>query len=84
MSKLFYFKQFTLVKLQFSSIRLIDRALSGATIPGLTGSGSNVNEGVLRIPQSSSITEASPFDGLLSYQYTRCEGVYPSTEMKSV
>ena len=30
--------------------------LSGATIPGQSGPGSNGNEGVLHIPQSSSIT----------------------------
>ena len=37
----------------FSSIQPIDRALSGATIPGQSGPGSNDNEGVLCIPQSS-------------------------------
>ena len=48
--------------MQFSSIQPIDRALSGATIPGQSGPGSNVNEGVLRIPQSSSITGTSPLE----------------------
>ena len=33
-----------------------DRAQSGASIPGQSGPGSNGNEGVLHIPQSSSIT----------------------------
>ena len=51
----------------FSSIWLIDRALSGATIPGQIGFGSNGNEEVLRIPQSSSITGNSPSDCLVSY-----------------
>ena len=43
-----------------SSIRPKDRTLSGATTPGQNGPRSNVNEGVLHIPQSSSITGASP------------------------
>ena len=42
-------------------------ALSGATIPGQSGPGSNGNEGVFRIPQSSSITGTSPSDCLMSY-----------------
>ena len=37
----------------------MDRALSGATIPDQSGPGSNDNEGVLRIPQSPSITGTS-------------------------
>ena len=45
--------------MQFSSIRHIDRTLSG---PGSDG-----NEGVLCIPQSSSITGASLSDCLVSY-----------------
>ena len=45
-----------------------DRALSGATTPGQSGPGSNGNEGVLRIPQSSSIAGTSPSDCLVSYQ----------------
>ena len=42
--------------------------LSGVTTPGLSGLGSNGNEGVLRIPQSSSIIGSSPSDCLVSYQ----------------
>ena len=38
-----------------SSIWPIDRTLSGATTPGQSGPESDGNEGVLRIPQSSSI-----------------------------
>ena len=34
---------------------------------GSEWTGSNGNEGVLRIPQSSSMTEASPSDCLVSY-----------------
>ena len=36
--------------------------LSAATTPGLSWPESNGNEGVLHIPQSSNITEASPSD----------------------
>ena len=42
-------------------------ALSGATIPGQSGPGSNGNEGLLFIPQSFSITGTSPIDCLVSY-----------------
>ena len=49
------------------SIRLIDKTQSGATTPGQSGPGSNYNEGVLRIPQSSSINELSPSDWLVTY-----------------
>ena len=55
---------------QFSSIWSIDRTLSGATIPGQSEPGSNGNEGVLCIPQGSSITETSPSDCLMSYPDT--------------
>ena len=41
----------------------MDRALSGAAIPGQSEPASN--EGVLRIPQSSSITVTSP-DSIVS------------------
>ena len=50
--------------------------LSGATTPGQSGPESNVNEGVLRIPQSSSITGTSPSDCLVSYRDNRL-GVLP-------
>ena len=49
-----------------SSIWAIDRTLSGATTPSQSGPGSDGNEGVLCIPQSSSITGASPSDSLVS------------------
>ena len=38
------------ISMQFSSIQSTDRALSGATIPGQGGPGSDRNEGVLCIP----------------------------------
>ena len=44
------------IHMQFSSIEPIDRALSGATIPGKNGPGSNGNEGVVHISPNSSIT----------------------------
>ena len=40
------------------------------------------NKGVLRIPQSSSITGTSPSDGLVSYSEHSLGG-YPSIEMQS-
>ena len=40
--------------------------LSGASTLGQSGPGSNGNEGVLRIPQSSSIAGTSPSDYLVS------------------
>ena len=42
------------ISTQFSSIWPIDRTLSGNTIPSQSEPGSNSNEGVLHIPQSSS------------------------------
>ena len=42
--------------------------ISGATTPDQSGPGSDGNEGVLCIPQSSNITGASPSDCLVSYQ----------------
>ena len=53
--------------MQFTSIYLIDRALSGATIPGQSGPGSNGNEGVLHISQTPCITRTSPSDCLVSF-----------------
>ena len=42
-------------------------ALSGATTPAQSGAGSNGNEGMLHIPQSSSLTGTSLSDCLVSY-----------------
>ena len=44
------------ISTQFSSICDIDRTLSGTTTPVHSGPGSDGNEGVLCIPQSSGIT----------------------------
>ena len=62
MSKQFYFKQFS------SAISLVlDKTLSGAITPRPSVTGSDGNEEVLCIPQSSSITGTSPSDCLVSY-----------------
>ena len=66
-----------------SPIGPLDRTLSGTTIPGQSGPGSDGYEGVLRIPQSSSITGASPSDCLESYP-EHSPGSYPSAEIQSV
>ena len=55
------------IRMQFSSIWPIDWTLSGATTSGQSGPGKIGNEGVLCIPQSSSITGTSPSDCLVSY-----------------
>ena len=44
-----------------------DKTLSGAITSGQGGPGSDDNEGVIRIPQSSSIIGASPSDYFVSY-----------------
>ena len=54
------------VNIPFNSICPIDRTLSGIPIPGYSRPESNGNEGLLRIPQRSSITETSQSD-CLSY-----------------
>ena len=60
-------------------------ALSGATTPGQSGPGSNGNEEVLHISQSSSITGTSPSDCLGLYPENRFGGgSYPSEEMQLV
>ena len=58
--------------------------LSGATNPGQSGSGSDGNEGVHSIHQSSSITGTSPPDGLMSYTTIHLGKSYASTEKQSV
>ena len=59
--------------------------LSGATTPGQSGPGSDGNERVLRIPQSSSIAGTSTSDCLVSYPGHSLEGgSYPSAEKQSV
>ena len=62
---------------QFSSIWPINRTLSSVTTPGQSAPGSNGNEGVLHIPQSSSITRTSPSDCLVSYPGYLLRESYP-------
>ena len=49
-----------------------------------SGPASDANEGVRCIPQSSSITGASPSDCLVSYPGHSLEQSYPSAEMQSM
>ena len=69
---------------QISSIKHIDRALSVATTPGQRGPGSNGNEGMLQILQTSSITGTFSSYCLVSSQDTRWWGSYSSAEVQSV
>ena len=67
-----------------SSILSIDRTLSSPTTPGQSEPGSNGNEGVLCIPQSSSITRVSPSDCLGLYSGHSLEEFYSSAGVQSV
>ena len=60
--------------------------ISGATNPGQSGLGSDDNEEVLCIPQSSGITGTSPSDCLASYPEHPLWGgdFYSSAEVQSV
>ena len=80
---LFQIIQFS-ISIQFSSIWLIDRTLSDATTPGQSRRGSDGNEGVLRIPQISIISGASPSDCLVSYTGHSLLESYPAAEKQSV
>ena len=62
-------------KYTVSSIQSIDGTLSGATIPGQSGPGSDGNEGVLSILQNFSTAGTSPSDCLVSYIRTLARGV---------
>ena len=53
--------------MQLGSIYPIDRTLSGATTLSQNGPECDGNEGVLRIPQNSSITRTSLSDCLETY-----------------
>ena len=60
------------------------KTLSGASTSVQSGPGSDGNDVVLRITQSSSITEASLSDCLMSYPRHSFRELYPSLEMQSV
>ena len=63
---------------QFSSIRTIDRTQAVASTPSQSGLGSDSSEGVLCIPQSSSITGTSTSDYLGSYpRHSLVGGITP-------
>ena len=66
-----------------SSIWPIDRTLSAATTTDQSGPGSNGNEQVLHILQSSK-TAALPSNSLMSYPGYLLMESYPSAEMQSV
>ena len=88
-SKQFNVKIVLFQAIQFSIVHslivyLIDRTLSDSTTPGQIGSGSDGDEGVLHIPQSFSITRASPSDCLLSYARHLLGESYPTAKMQSV
>ena len=90
MSKTFLFQtiQFSqtvlIQKIQFSrSLQFSSIYLSGATILGPSGAGSNGNKRMFCILQNSSINGTSPSDCLVSYR-TFIGGSYPSAEVQSV
>ena len=85
MSKIVLFQtiQFS-ISTQFSFIWPIDGTQSDATTSSLSEIGSDGNEGMLRIPQSSSITEALPSDCIVSYPEHSLGESYPSAEKQLV
>ena len=72
------------ISTQFSPIWSIEKNLIGATTPGQSRPGSNSNKWVLCIPQSSSITEVSSSDCLVSYQGHLLGESYTSAKMQLV
>ena len=63
----------------------MNRTQSDATTLGQSGSGSDGNEEVRRIPQSSSITGTTLLDCLVSYlDHSLSGGAYLSAEVQSV
>ena len=62
----------------------ISSTLSGASTPGHSRSGSDGNEGILRISQGSRITGASPLDCLVSYPGNSWGRSYPSAKIQLV
>ena len=80
---LFHTIQFS-ISPQFSSIWPINRTLSGATALGHGRPGSNCNEGILCISQSSNMTRTSSSNCLVSYLGHSLSGDYPSAEKQLV
>ena len=85
MSKIGQFQtiQFS-ISMHFSSIWPIDKTLSGTTTRGHSGPKSDGNEGVLHIPQRSSITGTSLSDCLVLYSGHSLAGSYSSAAVQSV
>ena len=73
-----------IIRTLFNSNQPIERTLSGAINLGQSGTGSDGNEGVLRISQSSSIIGAPPSDCLVSYPRLSLLESYPSADTQSV
>ena len=69
--------------MQFNSIWPIHRTLLGATTLGWSGSGSNGNEGMLHIPQSSTITGTLPSDCFVLYPGYSLRGLSPLTGQRN-
>ena len=67
-----------------SSILPIDRTLIGTITMGQIGPGSDSNEGILQITQSSSITGASPSDCYVLNPGHSLGKSYHTAEMQSV
>ena len=84
MSIQFYFKQLFSISTQFSFGWFIDRTLSDTTTPGKSRPGSDGNECVLRIPQSSNITANTLSDCLVSYLGHTLPGSYFYAKKQSV
>ena len=70
------------INTQFSSICPIDKTLSGATTLGQSEPRKDGNEGVLHIPQISSINGVTQADCLLSYPGHSLGLAYPCAEMQ--
>ena len=62
----------------------MDWCLSGRTTPGQSGPGSDYKKGVFHITQSSSITQISRFECLVSYLGQSLVESYLSAEMQSM
>ena len=71
-----------MIKIKKSFLNYI--TLSGATTLGQSRPGSDGNERVLHIPQTSSIIGTSPSDYLVSYLGHSLWRSYPSAEVQSV
>ena len=67
LKKSIYHKSYVCCQFKYQTVLFV---LSGATTPDQSGPGSDGNEGILCIPQISSIISASPSNRFVSYQDT--------------